>query len=162
MREELTAYYEQSFDTLTKSLSGRVGGMANAEDIVQEAFVRALTYLDTYIPGRVQIQTWFSPILRRAMYDHKRQELRQGMTTEKLEAEESEEEFKGVDQATMGEIEEEINKRPQSHAEVLRLHILYGYPRRAIVEITDVSLTNVGTILDRFKADMKVKYEKGN
>lgn len=162
MREALTEYYENSFDTLTKAIASRVGGLANAEDIVQEAFARALTYSDTYQPGRVKLATWFGPILRRSMYDFKRVELRQGMTTEKLGAEEPEEPFKGVDDVIMAEVMAEAEKRPEKHTEVIRLHLEYGYPLRAIVEITDESFSNVKTILQRFKTQMKDKYAKVN
>ena len=58
-------FYKENFDKLVVQLSRRAGSLENAEDIVQEAFLRALTYKDAYNPKLNQFSTWFNGILRR-------------------------------------------------------------------------------------------------
>lgn len=161
MRDLLTSYYERNFDILVRMMAGRVDGVENAEDVVQEAFTRSLVYVDSYDPDRGEISTWFNKILRRAMFDFRRDQIRKGMTEEKLEADSDDcYTLKDLEIATSGELDREIEKRPENHAEVLRLHLVYGYPRRAIVEVTGQSPSNVANILFRFKTDMEKKYAR--
>lgn len=153
--ETLEKFYRDNYNILVKMTSNRVGGMENAEDVVQEAFLRAVTYLDTYDPDRVKFSTWFNPILKRAMYDFKRVETRQGMALQSYEEEATEElPWDAESEAIQEEIRKLIESKPDNHRAVLSLAFLQGYPRRAIVEITDEGAENVGKILTRFKNEL--------
>ncbi len=154
MREQIEQLYVDNFDNYTRSLANRAGGIHNAEDIVQEAFTRALTYSNTYNGDLSQIQTWFDRILRRALYDFKRDELRQGMTLNMLDPEEPVEEHPGISQATLDELEVEIGDRKESHKEILTLCFIKGYRPREIVEIIDDNIRNIYLVIDRFKKEM--------
>jgi len=44
MNKQLERFYKTNYLTLIKRVSHRAGGPYNAEDVVQEAFVRALKY----------------------------------------------------------------------------------------------------------------------
>jgi len=153
-------FYTENFDRLVIQLSRRAGSIQNAEDIVQEAFTRALTYKDAYNPNLNQFSTWFNGILRRCLYDFKRVELKQGMAI--LEEEPLVEEtvdLDGYEQKFAAEIEKHIEQKANvAHKNVLYLYFIRGYPRRDIVKITDESIKNIEIITYRFKQEMRERY----
>lgn len=159
MREAIEQYYRENYGKLVKSVANRVGGMYNAEDVVQEAFFRALKYSDTYDHEVSELQTWFGNILKRAMYSFKRDELQQGMVRDGLDTEEPVEDFRALGVSTLKEVAEEISQKKESHRVVLDLAYIKGYRPREIVEIVDEGIRNIYTILDRFKQEMVDKYE---
>jgi len=82
--EALTEHYNENHDTLIKKVKNRVGGEYNAEDVVQEAYTRALTYQSSYDNSR-PFAHWFSTILNNTTRDLKAEERRQGMKVEMTE-----------------------------------------------------------------------------
>lgn len=153
-------FYRENFDKLVIQLSRRAGSIENAEDVVQEAFFRALKYQDSFNPRFNKLSTWFNKILKRCLYDFKRVEMRQGMAI--LEEEPLAEEatdLDGYEQKFAAEIEEHIAKKANvAHKNVLYLYFVRGYPRRDIVKITDESVKNIEIITYRFKQEMRDRY----
>lgn len=161
MREAIEQLYRDNFEMYTKSLMGRAGGLANAEDIVQEAFYRALKYNDSYDPARVDLNSWFSTILKRAMYDFKRAELKQGMATDKESREEPTVDTDGFEQKVAEDLLEEIEGRKPNHQNILHLFFIKNYAPRDITEVLNENISNVKKVLDRFKLEMQLKYQEG-
>jgi len=56
-------YYRKNFKRLVNISRGRAGSYHNAEDVVQEAFTRALKYHKSYNPAMTAFDAWFSRIL---------------------------------------------------------------------------------------------------
>lgn len=156
MQAQLEQFYRENYDTLVKVTNRRAGGITNAEDVVQEAFTRALTHLHTFNPNLSQFSTWFDRIRRRALFDFKRDELKLGMTSDLMEADEPTIDMGELQLATLQEIAREIEDH--AHSEVLRLHYIFGYQNAAITEITDINKSTVDSIIRRFKVDMGIKY----
>lgn len=63
-------FYKKNFDKLVSSLTKKAGTQEGAEDVVQEAFTRALTYKDSYNKEIAPVRVWFIGILRNAMRDY--------------------------------------------------------------------------------------------
>lgn len=83
MRETIEQFYIDNHETYIKRIYRQAGGLANAEDVVQEAFLRALQYSDSYtVREDSDMEKWFNSILRRALVDFKRIETKQGMTSQ--------------------------------------------------------------------------------
>lgn len=159
MRSKIEQFYIAEYDNLVRKLSRKAGGIEHAEDIVQEAFYRALKYSDAYNPMERPLETWFNTILRRAMYDHKRIELKQGMTAAIDSGETEAVEIDGVKQRMADEIYEAIIERKHDeHKQVLFLALIRNYPPRDIVEVLDVGIHNVNQIISRFKTEMGERY----
>lgn len=160
MRERIEQFYKDYYDLYVRRNSRRAGGIENAEDIVQEAFCRALKYADSFeIREDKHMETWFNTIVRRSLYDFKRIELKQGMTAATDSGESEAIEISGVDQMMADEIVEAIEgKKNLDHRNVLFLAFLRNYPPRDIVEVLDLNIRNVNTIVDRFKSEMGEKY----
>ena len=140
-------------------MAGRVGGLFNAEDVIQEAFYRALKYIDTFNPDNSDMSTWFSKIARRAQYDFMRQETMQGLVREEQPKEEPIVDLPALGISTTIEVEKRIGEYKENHQHILRLSYLKGYRPREIVEIVDDNLANVYKVLSRFKADMLEAYD---
>lgn len=159
MRSKIEQFYVEQYDNYVRKISRKAGGIEHAEDIVQEAFYRALKYADTYNPTDKEISVWFNTILRRAMYDHKRIELKQGMTAAIDSGETEAVEVDEVGQRMADEIYEAILERKHDeHKQVLFLALIRNYPPRDIVEVLDVGIHNVNQIISRFKTEMGERY----
>ena len=159
MREAIGQYYAENYEVLCKTVQGRVGGMYNAEDVVQEAFVRALTYANSFDSVRASLPTWIGTILRRAMFDFKRGELQQGMVREESDPDEPMFEFPATCTITVDEIRKDIDAvADPEHKDVLRLTYVHQYTPREIEEIMDLGLANIKKIRSRFKNEMVAKY----
>lgn len=157
-RQQLEAMYKKSRDMQVKSLANRMGGAYNAEDVVQEAYLRALIHIDTYNPEKATMETWFNRILKRASYDFKRQELQQGLVRDEMDKDEPYENFRSLGFSTMREVAEEIGKKNDKHKEVLTLAFIKSYRPREISAVVDENIGNINGIIARFKKEMEMKY----
>lgn len=160
MRERIEQFYRDYYDLYVRRNSRRAGGIENAEDVVQEAFCRALKYADSFeVREDKHMETWFNTIVRRSLYDFKRIELKQGMTAATDSGESEAVEISGVDQMMADEIVGFIEaKKNIDHKNVLYLSLLRNYPPRDIVEVLDLNLENVKRIVVRFKQEMAEHY----
>lgn len=160
MRDKIEAFYIEFYDLYVRRNARRAGSMENAEDVVQEAFCRALKYADSFeVDNGRDLETWFNTIVRRALYDFKRVETKQGMTAAIDSGETEAIEIDGVDQAMAEEILKIIEeKKNVDHRNVLFLALIRNYPPRDIVEVLDLGIRNVNTIVDRFKQEMADRY----
>lgn len=127
------------------------GDWAQAEDVVHEAYARALQYQDSYDPKRAKISTWFNKILFNALrdvqqeYNNRPQETTEEVSTEDLD-------MKEIDERVVQAINKVKNEKHQS---VLWLFFVKGYNSKEISQIEDeVSQTNVTTIINRFKSEV--------
>ena len=83
----LEKYYASNFDRLVKAWEKRAGSVMDSEDLIQEAFARAIKYIDGYDESK-PFEGWFITILsncHRAMSSEKR---RMGMSIDLQEADE--------------------------------------------------------------------------
>jgi RNA polymerase sigma factor (sigma-70 family) len=161
MYEEIEALYREKSSKQAKALAGRVGGLYNAEDIVQEAYCRALKHCESFDGGKASLEVWLQRIIKRCTYDFKRQELQQGLVRDEMEKDEPFEDFRGLGISTMKEVVGEIDGRPEAHQQVLRLTFIKGYRPREIAEIVEEGSRGIEHILRRFKLDMLAKYSTG-
>ncbi len=67
-------------------LEGRVGSKETAEDLLQEAFGRAVTHLNSLRDGE-SVVAWFYRLLRNAVIDHYRRQAAQARALERFGAE---------------------------------------------------------------------------
>ena len=156
----LELYYQDNYDTFIKKVKRRAGGEVNAEDVVQEAFTRALKYQNSFDETNRPLDAWFNTILNNALRDFQRQERLFGMNIEL-----DEEKIDGVDMKEIrGVIRKDLRKliqqQPEPKATVLRLHFNKGYKTREIVNVVDVPLGTVFTTINRFKQEVQELYEE--
>lgn len=157
----LEQLYKDKRDAQVKAIANQAGGIVNAEDIVQEAYCRALKHIDSFDSEKASLEVWVQRIIKRCMFDFKRQELQQGMVRDEMDGEEPYEDFRDLGVSTLKEVATEIDKRKKSHQEVLRLTFLKGYRPREIAEIVEEGSRAIEHIIRQFKLDMMAKYQEG-
>jgi len=157
MNKVVDKYYRENYESLVKRTKNAAGSIENSEDIVQEAFSRALKYFDSC---SIDFDRWFKVILSRVLKDHQRDSRLAGLT-------------KNIDD-TIDELEpiipdhikdffrDHMNKlsltKPSYNKEIIRLNILFGYDPKEISESLDVSIKIVKNNLYLFSKEVKEIY----
>lgn len=152
----IESFYKANFDRFVKRMKNRAGNLHAAEDIVQEAFARALRYQDSYDPT-FPFEGWFNRILNNSLKNYKNME--KGHSCEEFD----EEELDGTDCRMMNQnlwkcVQEEIAQYDDEHYEILSLYFEHQYQPRDICKVVDMKYKTVETFLQRFKNMIKDKY----
>lgn len=131
------------------------GDRAAAEDVVQEAFTRALYFHGTFNSDRGRLKAWFNTIMYNALRDIQR-EMR-GYPSEDSANFSSEDVAHFMDFKEHPEkmllLEHKINNvaNPR-HRRILELFFLLGYSAKEISQVEEkVSVSNVTTVVSRFR-----------
>lgn len=133
--------------------------LADAEDIVQETFTRALKYHNSFNPDISNLHQWVNGIFSRCIKDFQRDKRMQGMSVELKEDDAISGETIGEDNKTLEEIEEMV-KRISSPVvkQICYLHFIQQYTPREIVQVVDTTVGNIRTSIWGFRKDLKVVY----
>lgn len=148
MKHELIEdHYRLNYNRLIKRTVWRVPhkSQALAEECVQEAYARAMSYFNTFNPERSDFNKWFEGILRNSINDCRTMEQDRGVSTETLQEE---------DQPLTPSRHERIvalyilkDMKEGSKKQILSLFLLYGFKTKEISEITGIKHNTVrGTI----------------
>ena len=154
----IEGYYKDNFDHLVKVLGNRAGGIHNAEDVVQEAFVRALKYNKSFDPNLEQFSAWFNKILNNALRNAKVVERRLGMSVEYTEDMDEVVDLMEWEDDMLKQIKKDMATRPSQVRQVLQLYLFKQYKPREIAQVLDMSNGYIRTIVKEFKRDTRIKY----
>lgn len=157
MKQTLIDFYNNERNTLVKKYNRRAGSPENAEDVVQEAFTRALQYIDSYDPSKKELGAWFYTILQNSLRDFKREDKNGGMVMFEEEHMEPTE-FVDLDKEVRNELHNLIDTKNDVAKEVLTLYFRHGYMIKDIDNTTDHSYAAIKAIILRFKKEVKEKY----
>jgi RNA polymerase sigma factor (sigma-70 family) len=146
---QLEDYYADNFNNLVKRITNQAGNVHNAEDVVQEAFVRAIQYLPSY-DGKLPFENWFSRILQNALRQFKLEERNYGMNMSNEEVDipcpiclENKRLVHDVKNYIRANI-------PKDEQEILILYYIRGYSFQDIVRITDEKYRRVNYVVYKF------------
>lgn len=150
-------FYKANHSKLVKRMSYRAGSIQDAEDIVQEAFYRAIKYKETFMMG-LPFNHWFQRILSNSLRDYKN--MQKGLSNSVEYGEEHSEpvECPSYNQQLKRQIEDEMMLLDDEAAEVVSLYFTYNYMPRDITRITNVKYKTVDNIIQRFKHKIREKY----
>lgn len=149
MNDLIKQHYTTNYALLVKRSTWRVPNKSRAlaEECVQEAYTRALRYINAF-NREDDFNNWFNRILRNTISDCRKAETDKG-TTREIEEEIEElgatKEEKLYALATLSKYPKGIKK------EVLTLFFFYGYRVRDISEYTGMSQTAIKQLVYRFK-----------
>jgi RNA polymerase sigma factor (sigma-70 family) len=143
-------HYRKNFSTLVKRYSATMGGRHQAEDAVQEAYTRALTYWKAW-DTRQDFDKWFGSVLFNCVRDEKKQTVMKGVINEDLATlvEPTREDVFGA--AVVNEVVSLINKQPTHLAYILKLYLLEGYTSKEVAQVSEYSPAGVRKAVERFK-----------
>lgn len=154
-------HYRANAASIAKNIAYRAGGREDAEDIVQEAYCRALKYIHAFNPNEFEFQRWFSRLFSNVWKDAIAEKYQRGRPQELDETHEQFicNNFKSNAPQLMELIYDEIlATENEDHREVLTLYLIYGYQLKEVAEITDIRSGTVNQILFRFKDGLKKTY----
>lgn len=161
MNELIQLYYQENYKPLVKKMYSRFGSVEDAEDIVQEAFSRAIKYYPSFDPEKCkQFENWFNSILKNVakkfMNDKKL-----GGLSKPLDDATDEIEPVIVDylrSVTSKELYKFIKDRSEEDRHILRLNIIYGYTPSEIEILTPYTNRKIRDTLYKFSVDMQELY----
>lgn len=151
--EYLTEHYEKNFSKLEKRYARRFDNSCIGQDVVQEAYLKAFKYRDTYDASQ-PFENWFGVICYNAFRTVVAEEL--GHVTEDLDdmdiaGEASAYEMDRLWQQILDSIDDE---KPVAQ-EVLRLYFNKGYTIKEISEFHIMSHRQIRVHVYAFKAKIK-------
>lgn len=151
--QQVCDLYEKNFRKYISRVSPRVGGRGNAEDVVQEAFCRALNYCDTLTEGE-PIEPWFNTILNNSTRDFKKQEVFEGMATEDEEESTTLEDLElREDVVTM--VLQEISDTREPKRTVFTGYFILGRTPGEIAKYSPMSKQEISSACLRFKKKLQ-------
>lgn len=160
MKDQIEKYYADNQRALVKAYKRRCGDNIDvAEDVVQDAFVLALTYSDSYNPEYCNFKAWFDRILLNAFRKRMKEDRMMGMTDE-LDEEvlEPVEDNSLFDKALTDEIRLNMAKHPPHITEILDLYFVKQYGFSDIQKVTGHGMPMIKQNVARFKEAMRGKY----
>lgn len=160
--ELLEQLFRESYNDKVRMVYRRAGGSYNADDVIQEAFARALQYQDSFNGATMEdLNKWFDCILRRSLYDFKRSEIKQGLTQEELKEEDPDADIvdaDGIDSRTAEELTEVIESYSRPKRDILYLYFIRGYKSGEVAQVLDLTAKQVRNYVHQFKLNMREMY----
>lgn len=149
-------YYRKNYKAMIKMVRSSAGTPHNAEDVVQEAFTRALEYCKTWDP-KYPFDKWFSRILQNSLRTFNKDRRAHGMVTadDVYELPPHEDPYYI---RFLKEIQEDAKQLPEDQREVINLSFFDGLGAVDISRITNISPGNIRTMISRYKEEVRHKY----
>lgn len=149
-------HYRENRQRLVKRMSFRAGSVEDGEDVIQEAYLRALKYHKSF--NGDNFERWFNTILLNTLREHKN--AMKGYVV--AEYDENEEEIAPcylVPRRIMGEVFRTIKERPPVQQEILMLFFEQEYTARDISRILPYSYSQIHQTIQRFRNELKEVYK---
>lgn len=148
-------HYIENRHKLVKRMSFRAGTPENGEDVVQEAYTKAIRYRRSF--DGTNFDRWFNTILNNTLREFKN--LEKGYTPVEYDEEEGEGTACLIyPSRIMAQIYEIIDKRSDIQKEILMLFFHQEYTAKDISMITRYSYAQVHQIIQRFRNELKELY----
>ena len=130
-----------------------VGSQVDAEDVMQEAFLKAFTKIDTY-EGLVSFGAWLKKIVINRSLDHlKKRKVKFEELNEKIPDEEPV--SIDISEIQMEKLKNAIQRLPDGYRVVLSLYLLEGFDHEEIAQILEIS--NVSSRSQYMRAKLKLR-----
>jgi RNA polymerase sigma factor (sigma-70 family) len=156
-REQVYDLVEQHYRDRRNSIVKRIRRFFQSphysEDVVQEAYTRALKYWNTYDPEQ-NFNTWFSAILNNAIKDFFKTEALQGMVVD-VPGQRDDGVTRIFDRLALEELVEYIEKQPDRISRILHLNLIQGYTSDEVAQLVPETADNIRKIVQRFREDVR-------
>lgn len=151
---EIEEHYRKNRQRLLKRLSFRAGTIWAAEDIVQEAYARAIKYNKSY--SGAGLDPWISTIVNNVLHEYHNAERVYGGYGEDEEEAVDLSEFKGI-RRDMFKL---ILQKSVVQQEVLMYYFKHQYSPTSIAAVTEYSYAQCHQIIQRFRNELKEIYSE--
>ena len=154
--QQLTKIFEDKYDDLVRIYKSRAGE-DDVEDVVQEAFYRALYYKDSFNSTFISLENWLTSILNNCLKDMLR-EKRDGKLMHDPEEEPTIDDRCPSDAELEVKILNDIKSKRGNTKQILWLYFVMGHKNSDIHKILGGSYKNVDMATYNFRNEMKDKY----
>lgn len=131
---------------------------ADAEDVVQEAFIKAFTKLHQY-KAEVTFGAWLKRIVVNKSIDFLKSNKQQWVDLDEVHLKvidtENDDKWLVDDAITIDDVKDAINKLPEKYEYVVMLYLIEGYDHQEISEILNISEVASRTQLSRGKVKLQ-------
>lgn len=158
MCDTLEKFYKENREMYLKRLYYRAGSPENAEDILQEAFCRAIRYWDSFNPNAQELGAWFNTVLNNALRNFKVDEKHMGTYVEYDDELTDGAEMSQTDGDMVERIEAEVAKYGGVSKDALYLYCIKGYRPREVRQVLDIKKFDLSNLIKTFKSNMRDKY----
>lgn len=144
-------HYKDHYRSSVQSLSYKLGGVHNAEDVVQEAYTRALTYWKSYNLSS-GLDQWITAILGNCVKDFLIDTISNGLVKEDLAAMPEPPRFDMHDHLFAEEVKDTISRLPGPMRFMLELYLIEGYTSQEVADLMEETTADaVRKTVSRFK-----------
>lgn len=119
-----------------------------AEDLVQDAFIKAFTKIDQYDVKKGTMKSWFNSILFSLLWNHKRHLKRQPFQVDIANYLDSED-FAYTEDTNLVAVLDEVKNK--AHRRVLVLNLVLGYSLAETANLSKETQGNVRKIVQRYR-----------
>ncbi len=155
--EVYNRYYKAMYNTALRI----VKDTAEAEDVMQDAFLNAFTKLDTF-KGEVTFGAWLKRIvINNSIHHYRKQQKRNEVALEdimyKVEDEDAVVVDYGITERKAQKVLDTMKQLKDNYRISLTLHLIEGYDYEEISQIMDISYANCRTTISRAKESLRRK-----
>lgn len=150
-------HYNKNYQKLIQLMSFRAGTQWDGEDVVQEAYARAIKYYDSF--DNSAFDNWFRTILNNCLKEHKNQEKGYSISISFEEDEVEGTPCNQYNQQIVQEINDLIATKSVAQMEVLGLYFNKGYSAIDISKISEHSHWAIHKMITRFKEELQELYK---
>jgi len=149
-------HYRKNFKMLTNKYGRYAWSQANGEDIVQEAYLRAMTYWDSYNISQ-DFTKWFNQILVNCLRDKISEDKSKGFVTD-LNVD-IETPARAFNKLLVNDIIKIIQKKKENIKTILLLYFFENYKTIDISKIVKESHANVRRTIFTFRKDLRELFD---
>lgn len=151
---KFSAIYEHYQPHLFRFVSAKVNSKEIAEDLTSQTFEKALKNIHSFQWEGNSLSSWLYQIAKRLIIDYYRATARHSaVVTDAVDitttSDNSSLEHQVESEVNQDLLQKLIEKLPEKERKVMYLKFYNGYTNKLIAEITELSETNVGTIIYR-------------
>lgn len=154
--DQLEQIFKDKYDDLVRIYKSRAGEN-DVEDVIQEAFYRALHYKDSFNPTFISLENWLTSIMNNCLRDMLR-EKRDGQAMHDSEHDPAIDDRCPSDTELEARIMLDIESRGGNTRQILWLYFVMGHKSQDIHKIVGGSYSVVTTICERFKGQCQERY----
>jgi RNA polymerase sigma-70 factor (ECF subfamily) len=161
---DFSEIYDEQLDRVYGFIAYRVADRADAEDLTQQTFERALSHWSEYDDRRASIGTWLLTIARNLVIDHYRAGGRRGLSVELGELPESAEPATTEADPALGispELAAALLDLSDRERELIALRFGADCSGPEIARLTGLELANVQQIMSRTLRKLRERLEHG-
>lgn len=157
--KKIDAHYRKNYNAYVKRYTWRLGHeQARAEDVVQEAYVRALKYWDKLDSER-PIDGWIIGIINTCVLANHNEENLHGMTDRPEGLPDEAVKPVAIPAILIKQVVERINQRPPAVANILHLFLVEQYTDKDIEAMGLARAGNVRFIVHEFRKQIQKEFK---